>query len=392
MKFPERWREMSPLFDELFELDDAARASRLREIDSTDPDLAQQLRAMLGAAQFAKAHRFPTLGPQLDVLAELGLRGRRIGPYVIEDELGQGGSGSVWKARLGDSRPERFVALKLLHRSLLGPSGVARFRREGALLSRLSHPDIVRLLDTGLTPDGQPFLVLEYVDGQPIDQHCDLLRVGLRGRLALLHELMDSIGHAHAQRIVHRDIKPSNILVTPEGRIKLLDFGIAKLLESEPEVTLITVDGQRNLTPRYAAPEQLEGAPVSAATDIYALGVLMYRLLVGCYPTSVDAASAAEVITGTLTAEPATFGSALERMSLTAGRSAQQIAASRGTTVQGLRRALCGGLDAIVSRALRKLPSQRYGSVAAFAADIARYLDRQSIGSASCPDAAVMHV
>ncbi len=382
---------MSPLFDELIELDDAARASRLRELDRTDPDLAQQLTAVLETAQFAKTHRFLALGPQLDALAELGLRGRRIGPYVIEDELGQGGSGSVWKARRTGRRPEGFVALKLLHRSLLGPSGVARFRRESALLSRLSHPDIVRLLDTGLTPEGQPFLVLEYVDGKPIDQHCDLHRVGVRGRLTLLHQVMDSVGHAHARHIVHRDIKPSNILVTPAGRVKLLDFGIAKLLEGGPDSTLITVEGLRNLTPRYAAPEQLEGEPVSAATDVYALGVLMYRLLVDSYPTSADAASAAEVITGTLTAEPATLGSALERLSPRAGRNAQQVAASRGTTVQGLKRALGSDLDAIVSRALRKLPSQRYASVTAFAADIARCLDRQSIASAPGLHEAAMH-
>ncbi len=381
MKVPARWAELSPLFDELIELDRAARAVRLRELTRNEPELARDLTAMLQTAEQARERRFLAQQPALDTACVLSMQGRRIGHYLIEEELGQGGSGSVWKARCVDGRFDGFVAIKLLHMSLIRPLGVARFQREGALLSRLSHPDIVRLLDSGLTPNGQPYLVLDYVDGMPIDQYCDLNRVGLHGRLQLLRAVMESISHAHAELIVHRDIKPSNILVTPRGRVKLLDFGIAKLLEDESESADLTMDGQRVLTPRYAAPEQLEGARVTACTDVYSLGVLMYRLLVGRYPTSVEGASAAAVITGTLTVAPSRLASALERVPSATEGDARQIAVSRDTTVKGLKRQVHGDLDAIVSRALRKLPGQRYDSVAAFAADIGRYLDGRPLSA-----------
>jgi serine/threonine-protein kinase len=341
--------------------------------------LARELAAMLGTAEHVDECGFLSQRPRLDAAVAAGLQGKRIGPYLIEAELGHGGGGSVWKARRIDAGSDGCVAIKLLHMSLLGPRGLARFQREGAMLSRLSHPDIVRLLDTGVTPEGQPYLVLEHVDGLPIDKYCDLNRVSLRGRLRLLHDVMDSVVHAHAQQIVHRDIKPSNILVTPQGRVKLLDFGIARMLGPAPEDTLLAMDGQRVLTPRYAAPEQLEGAPPTAGTDVYSLGVLMYRLLIGRYPTSADGASAAEVITGTLTVEPARLATALERVPAATAGDVRQIAASRNTTVKGLKRMVRGDLDAIVGRALRKAPGQRYGSVAAFAADITRYADGQPV-------------
>jgi eukaryotic-like serine/threonine-protein kinase len=374
MKLPTRWKELSPLFDELIELEHPARDARLQDLREQDLELADELASMLRIAIRADEDGFLAHRRPVDATAGLGLMGKKIGAHVIEGELGEGGHGSVWRARRADGRFDGVVAIKLLHLSLLGPTGAARFQREGALLSRLTHPNIARLLDAGVTPEGQPYLVLEYVDGTPIDQHCDQQRLDIDKRLRLLREVMDSVMHAHGQLIVHRDIKPNNILVTAEGQVKLLDFGIAKLLDDDREDAALTIDGQRVLTPRYAAPEQLEGAPLTTATDVYALGVLMYRLLTGRHPTALDTASTPEVIQGALTTEPVRLSSVLQRTEPAAADNAEEIAAKRGTTAKGLRRQLRGDLDAIVSRALRKLPAERYQSVADFASDIDRYL------------------
>ncbi len=373
MKLPARWKEMSPVFDELLDLDAAAQAGRLDDLRTRDPELAAALQALLESAAQATRREFLEHRPPLDDDGA-GMLGRRIGPYVIEAELGRGGSGSVWKARRADGQFEGVVAIKLLHRSLLGRSERRRFHREGAILSRLTHPDIARLLDAGVAPDGQPYLVLELVDGRPIDRHCDERRLDVPARLALLHDVACCVSHAHTHLVVHRDLKPSNILVSPDGRIKLLDFGIAKLLGDERDDATLTADSQRMLTPRYAAPEQLAGEPVTTATDVYALGVLMYRLLAGRFPTSVDGASPSEIATGTLATEPARLGASFERARPAGGVDPQELADRRRTSVKALRRQLRGDLDAIVSRALRKTPSERYASAAAFATDLERHL------------------
>ncbi len=380
MKLPTRWKELSPILDELLDLDPATRTAHLRRLDEVDSELAAELVGMLNAVEQASQHKFLERRPPVDPSSfPLDLKGMRIGAYRIESELGRGGSGSVWKAQRADGRFEGFVAIKLLHTALVGHHGVERFHREGAILSRLAHANIAHLLDAGVTGEGQPYLVLELVDGKPIDVYCDERRLEVRERLGLLLDVMSGVRHAHARLIVHRDLKPSNILVTPEGQVKLLDFGIAKLLQDELGDAMLTWDGQRALTPRYAAPEQLEGMPISTATDVYALGVLMYRLLVGRYPTAFDATSAAEVITGTLTTEPAPLGRALEAHRAEAEASPEELAERRKTSIKALRRAVRGDLDAIVRRALRKEPRERYESAAAFAADVERYLDGRAV-------------
>ncbi len=374
MKLPTRWNELSPLFDELIELDRSERDARLRSMHRHDSELADELASILHAASQADESGFLLHRPPLDAAVVPGLIGKKIGPYIIEAELGEGGTGSVWKARRADGRFDGVVAVKLLHLSLLGRTGAARFHREGAILSRLTHPNVARMLDAGVTPEGQPYLVLEYVDGRPIDEHCDLHRLDIDRRLRLLSDVMASVKQAHGQLIVHRDIKPSNILVTADGVVKLLDFGIAKLLQDGMDEVALTADGHRALTPRYAAPEQFEGAPLTTATDVYALGVLMYRLLVGRYPTALEGASTTEVIQGALTIEPTRLASALNRAEPAGSADADEIAGKRGTSIERLRRQVRGDLDAIVSRALRKLPADRYESVSAFASDIDRYL------------------
>src|SRR6185295_16007701 len=195
--------------------------------------------------------------------------------------------GTVWLAHRSDGRYEARVAVKLLNLALLGPGGIERFRREGNALGRLTHPNIARLMDAGVTHAGQPYLVLEYIDGETINRWCEGRALDVRSRVRLFLDVLDALAHAHSKLILHRDLKPSNILVTPEGQVKLVDFGIAKLLDDEsgaaPMAGLTQLAGQA-FTPEYAAPEQLQGGEVTSATDVYALGVLLYVLLTGQHP------------------------------------------------------------------------------------------------------------
>ena len=360
----QRWARLNPLLEELLDLDASRRDARVAELRVQDAALADELASMLRSADRIAKSDFMA-GDVLGASAPPStLVGQQIGAYVIEAPLGQGGTGSVWRARRADGRHDGAVAIKLLHLSLVGRNGAVRFEREGAILAQLTHPNIAHLLDAGVTPAGQPFLVLELVEGQRIDQHCDAMRLSIEQRLALFDDVLAAVAQAHSHLVIHRDIKPNNILVNAEGRVKLLDFGIAKLLQEGNEDSPITAEGQRALTPEYAAPEQMRGAPVTTATDVYALGVLLYELLAGRHPTAFAAHSEAEVIRATLDTDPVRMTTAL---------SVDNVAADRNTTLPRLRRQLHGDLDNIVARALRKEPSQRYQTVAALADDLRRY-------------------
>jgi serine/threonine-protein kinase len=282
---PARWQRLSPWVDELLDLTEPARAERLAALRADDPTLAAE--DLLAANRQADDADFLTGVADAAVGAEappVALEGRRFGAYTLVGPLGQGGSGAVWRARRDDGRFEGEVAVKLLHLALLGQAAARRFEREGAILARLSHPNIARLLDAGIGEGGQPYLVLELVEGERIDRHCDAKRLTIAQRLALFADALAAVAHARRHLVIHRDIKPANILVDRDGRVKLLDFGIAKLSEDE-EVSEITREGGRALTPEFAAPEQLRGEPVTTATDVYALGVLLYGLLAGAHPT-----------------------------------------------------------------------------------------------------------
>jgi serine/threonine-protein kinase len=270
--------------------------------------------------------------------------------------------GTVWLARRSDGRYEGQAAVKLLNLALLDPVGSERFRREGTLLARLNHPNIARLLDAGVTDDGQPFLVLEYVEGTRIDRYCDERRLSPEARLRLFLDVLAAVSHAHANLIVHRDIKPSNVLVGADGTVKLLDFGIAKLLEDESQpgiATLLTREVGSALTPQYAAPEQLTGAPVTTATDVYALGALLYLLLTGRHPVGDAVASPADLVKAIVEIEP-------PRMSTVA-------------TQPPVRRLLSGDLDTIVVKALKKAPAERYATVTAFGDDLRHHLHNEPV-------------
>src|SRR5215831_3641580 len=272
------------------------------------------------------------------------LAGQTLGAYTLESQIGHGGMGSVWLASRNDGRFERRVAIKLLNATFVGRAAEERLRREGSILARLTHPHIARLLDAGVSPAGQSFLVLERIDGQPIDRHCDAKKLGIRDRLRLFVEVLSAVAHAHANLIVHRDIKPSNVLVQADGQVKLLDFGIAKLLEQDAE----TVGGSA-LTPEYAAPEQVTGGPITTATDVYALGILLHVLLVGRHPFEAARRSPADLLKAIVDDEPPCLSDAAP---------------------EGLRRVLKGDLDTIVAKALKKNPGERYQSVTAFSSDV----------------------
>ncbi len=381
----ERWVRLSPLLDRLLDLDAEARAAHLDAIAAEDAALAAELASLLtDAARAVDAHFLSGWGELADASAPVappGLAGERIGAYVLEAPLGQGGTGVVWRARRADGRFEGTVAFKLLHLSLIGRTGALRFEREGAILARLEHPNIARLLDAGVTSIGQPYLVLERVDGAPIDRYCDSAHLGVDGRIGLFREVLDAVAHAHRHLVVHRDIKPNNILVGRDGHVKLLDFGIARLLQDDTgaadaagaaAASAITRDGGQALTPHYASPEQLRGDALTTATDVYSLGVLLYQLLAGRHPTAPERATPAEVIHATLETDPGRLSTAVTVSGRLPPDVLARIASARDTSPQRLRHQLRGDLENIVAKALRKAPAERYSSVEAFSEDLRR--------------------
>jgi len=352
---------LDSLLKQALELDQPEREAWLARLQREQPAQAAEVAALLAKEAGLDAAGFLRTRAGEDAPGE-GLNGRRLGAYTLERPLGKGGMGTVWLARRSDGRYEGQAAVKLLNLALLDPVGSERFRREGTLLARLSHPNIARLLDAGVTDGGQPFLVLEYVEGTRIDRYCDDRRLSPEGRLRLFLNVLAAVSHAHANLIVHRDLKPSNILVTPDGTVKLLDFGIAKLLQEgqgEVEAPTLTGVGERVLTPEYAAPEQIRGEAVTIATDVHTLGVLLYVLLAGRHPTGDAGRVAAEYLRDTLDTEPPRLSAAV--------------------TARRLRRLYAGDLDNILAKALRKRPEDRYATVDALAEDLRRHLDHEPV-------------
>jgi tetratricopeptide (TPR) repeat protein len=305
--------------------------------------------------------------------------GRRIGAYRVTRVLGEGGMGAVYGAERADGAFEKQVAIKLLGPNRAIGEARRRFRAEQQILATLQHPGIAPLLDGGTTEDGVPYLVMEYVDGDPIDRYCDARNLGIDARLALFCDVCAAVAYAHRNLIVHRDIKPSNILVTPANEAKLLDFGIAKLLDDTVESVALTQTraDMRLLTPHYASPEQVRGEPVTTASDVYALGVLLCQLLSGALPYAFPSSRSREIERVVCTVEPRPPS---ELCTMThEDRTPVQIAAARGTTPARLERLLRGDLDNIVLTALRKDPARRYGSAQELADDIRRHMQGRPV-------------
>jgi serine/threonine protein kinase len=372
---PERWRVVSPYLDQALTIPEQERAKWLARLFEQDPALAADLQTLLREHGSLVQDEYLEQSPRV-LPTDAARAGQTVGAYTLIAPIGEGGMGTIWLARRSDERFQRDVAIKFPNITLIGPEGQKRFKTEGSVLGRLSHPHIANLLDAGVTPGGQPYLVLEHVDGEPIDQYCDRLTLDVRERVRLFIDVLAAVAHAHANLIVHRDVKPSNVFVTADGQVKLLDFGIAKMMEEGADTaTLRTRDGAGPMTPAYAAPEQLTGAPVTTATDVYALGVLLYVLLAGQHPAGSSAHSPAELVKAIVETEPPRLSTA------TSDAMAASIAATRGTAPDKLRRLLRGDLDTIVAKALKKNPGERYASVTALAEDLNRYLRHAPIGA-----------
>jgi serine/threonine-protein kinase len=355
---PDRWREIGPYLDRALELDDEERHRFLSSLHERDPNLADDVRGLIDEHRVLSVEGFLERRPARP-LAE-ARAGQRVGPYTLRSLIGSGGMGAVWLATRSDGRFERTVAVKFLNVALAG-QGEERFRREGQLLALLSHPNVAQLIDAGMSAAGQPYLVLEHVEGMSIDRFCVERALDVSARVRLFLDVLDAIAHAHATLIVHRDLKPSNVLVTADGRVKLLDFGIARLVEVDGTATALTSEGICALTPQYAAPEQVTGGAITTATDVYALGILLYVLLTGRHPAGAAVQSPAALIAAIVDGQP-----------------------PRPSDVAGdprTRRALRGDLDTIVLRALKKRPAERYGSVTAFAGDVRRHLAHEPISA-----------
>ena len=366
------WARISPLLDRALDLGADERRSYLLDVQRDDPDAGAALERLLAEHDQALASSFLET-PPIDGDAPASLAGQTIGAYTLERPIGMGGMGMVWLARRSDGRFEGTVALKFINLAVLDAAGQERFRREGTLLARLSHPNIARLLDAGVTAAGQPFLVLEYVEGTRIDRFAAERRLGIDARLALFLQVADAVAHAHANLVVHRDLKPSNVLVDSHGQVKLLDFGIATLLDSEPSGAprSVTLAGGP-LTPEYAAPEQLTGESVTTATDVYALGVILYELLVGHHPTAPVGAPYPTILQALEPNEPPRLSEVARRL-IAEYPEARRILTERGLSRDRLLRTCQGDLDTILGKALKRNPTERYQTVTAFSDDLMRY-------------------
>jgi serine/threonine-protein kinase len=373
---PRTWESLDQLFFAALELPRGEREAFLARACSGRPGLAAEVVALLAAHEQTRGLSIERSLLREDVPAGgTGRAGERAGPWRLVRRLGQGGMGDVWLAERADGGFHQWAAIKRVRAGWRPPDLLARFRRERQLLARLAHPNIATLLDGGTTEDGEPYLAMEYVEGESITAWCDARRLPVRERLRVFAQVCEAVRFAHANLVVHRDLKPANILVTSGGRPVLLDFGIAKLLQREDDGGEQTLAGERVLTPEYAAPEQLRGEAVTTATDVWGLGVLLYELLTGERPFRTGGAPTAEVERRVLETEPRRLSEAVRtrgRENVATGP--ESTAANRDTTPAALSSQLRGDLEAIVQFALRKEPERRYRSAEQLGEDIDRFL------------------
>jgi serine/threonine-protein kinase len=359
----------------MLELDPPSRDAWLNALSQSTPHMAALVREFLSESTRPQTER-PFDAFHIDA-SSTTLAGQQFGTYTLDHLLGSGGMGTVWLGHRNDGRFEGRAAVKLLSAALVGQPSEQRFVHEGSLLAKLQHPNIAHLLDAGIAAGRQPYLVLELIEGVRIDHYCDTHRLSVRDRLRLFIDVLAAVAHAHSHLVIHRDIKPTNILVTNDGMVKLLDFGIAKLIESDNDATLGDL---RALTPEYAAPEQFTGGPTTTALDVYSLGVLLHVLLCGQHPFATAGETLMERFKATLEVEPPRLCTVLAQpLDATRGFDPHRIAAQRGTSLGRLRRELADDLENIVAHALSKEPTARYASAAAFSEDLHRHLTDQPV-------------
>lgn len=409
---PSDLKLVEDVFFKVAPLAPADREEAIRHLCDGSPTLESEVRSLLeSAARVGVFLERPALGKDVEQLTTESrsreppdeLIGSIIGAFRIERRIAAGGMGTVYVGARSDGRFDQKVAVKVVKRGMDSEEILARFRSEIQALAALDHPNIARLIDGGVTPDGRPYLAMEFVDGAPVDQFCDERALKVRERIALFQRVCEAVHHAHQNLVIHRDIKPSNILVTPQGVPKLLDFGIAKLLKGGDTQPALTAETDRRLTPEYASPEQVEGRPVSTASDIYALGVVLYELLAGVRPYTFAVRTQEEVRrvvcdlippppSAAVTVRASRLGTSVKTphpsdAPTTPGRAdtaqrdtgadgrAADAPRTRGVTSTRLRSVLRGDIDNIVMYALRKEPQRRYASADQLSADLGRYLD-----------------
>jgi non-specific serine/threonine protein kinase/serine/threonine-protein kinase len=379
------WQRVTELFDRAVELPEGQRAVFLAEACAGDDALRAQVERLIAAHESAGdflAEPRPTSGGAArEPPGPERLEGARIGAWRVLREIAHGGMGRVYLAERADRQFDRQVALKVIRRGMDSEPVLRRFRIERQILAQLEHPNIARFYDGGSTEDGLPYFVMEHVEGEPIDRYCDARRLSVTRRIDLFRQACAAVAFAHQRLVVHRDLKPSNVLVTEDGTAKLLDFGIARILhEGDSQDETRTVTGLLMMTPEYASPEQIHGSRVTALSDVYSLGVVLYELLCGRPPYRFEARSVAEAARVIATVEPRRPSTAIERPPEARGGPAaaepagKQIAAQREETPERLRRRLRGDLDVIALKALQKDPLRRYASVEQFSEDLRRHL------------------
>jgi serine/threonine-protein kinase len=361
------WSALNKLLDTALDLPPSERGAWLDRLGAEFDELKPRLRDLLAHEASVETGDFLRTLPKVDAIAvstqapSKEQHGTQVGPYRLLSELGSGGMGSVWLAERADGMMNRRVALKLPHVAGRLAGLEERMAREREILATLNHPNIATLYEAGVTTDGQPYLALEYVEGKPIDDYCKEHSLDLRARLKLFAQVANAVAHAHAKLVVHRDLKPSNILVTADGQVRLLDFGIAKLLEDgSARRTQLTELTGRALTPDYASPEQILGQPISTASDVYSLGVILYQLLAGERPYKLRRDSRGALEDAIVQADPAR---------------------PSAVSQQSFRKSLRGDLDNIVLKALKKKPEERYAAVLSFVGDVYRFLDHKPVSA-----------
>lgn len=363
MRFEEadRWLEIRNAFDAAADLDGLARNELLEQIAATDLELAEEVRSLLLAS--SENPDFLERPPVIPMLPAAPAAGFQVGPFRLDRPLGEGGMGMVFLAHRDDGAFEQTVAVKFVRSGLSGEQLQRRFEFERSILASLNHPNIARLYDGGVTADGWPYLVMEYVEGQAITKYCADVGASVEERIELLQSVCRTVQYAHQNLVVHRDLKPSNILVTPDGTVKLLDFGVGKILAPQEDLT----EGPGGpatlafaLTPSYSAPEQLRGEPVTTSVDIYALGTIAYEMVAGSRPFDLRGLDLAQAERRVREEQPAPPSHALEALR-----------SDYGETFSGV---VDADLDTVILKALRKEPSHRYASANALADDLGRYL------------------
>ncbi len=382
-----QWNQVIDIVDTALDLDGEQRTRYLQEATNGNEELKSEVSRLLASIEKADSLNFlegPDAFPRnlaedisTSEKATSSMIGQTVGNYKITELIGHGGMGSVYKAIRADEAYQKEIAIKILRQGMDTPSNIARFERERNILAKLDHPNIAQLLDGGITQQGLPYLVMEYINGIPLYEYCDVQNLSIEHRLHLFQSICEAVQHAHNNAVIHRDLKPSNILVTDAGNVKVLDFGIAKIMKPDSETEHFnTRTGDRILTLGYAAPEQLKTEPITTATDAYALGILLYELLSGVPPLTIEKKGVTEIEEAIRTQTPLKPS---DRIAKLPRSEKKEIVESRQFSLKTINRQLRGDIDAIVMKALRKEPQHRYRSAEQLLEDLHRRDDNLPI-------------